>query len=65
MKPYSLDAASRHDLQTLRNRNRRQGADLLSLRQRDDGAARQAAGRGSALRAAPAVAAAVVVIVDR
>ena len=43
----------RRDLQTLWDGNRRQGADLLSMRERDDGATHQAAGGRTALRAAP------------
>ena len=47
----------------LRDRNRRQGADLLSMRERDDGAAHQAAGRGPVVRTPAALADAVVAVV--
>src|SRR5258706_6260316 len=43
------------DLQTLWNRDRRQGADLLSMRERDDGASGEAALPGAVVRAAAAV----------
>src|SRR5688572_21827484 len=46
------------DLRTLRNRDRRQGADLLPMRPRDDRAAHQAARGRLVVRASAALAAA-------
>src|SRR5262245_46634687 len=50
--PPRAESLEPDDLQTLWDRNRRQGADLLPLRKRDDRAAHQAAGRTVAFRAA-------------